>query len=124
MNSTMTFYLARLANEAAMSVAYTSWTERYRKERMESALNSFSNSVMCALDMNGMTEDDLRMLGFVRRDFDEDTWNIPYYLKDAVKSDTLLVDKDGQTVIGLPEKADKVIKYGCLEYGVRAKRKE
>lgn len=118
------FYMARLANEAAMCAAMERWGDRCRLDRLKAAVDSFGNSAGAVIDLNALTEDECRTLRFsgVFRDGDSDVWRIPLFLKGAVTPGTRLYDADGSRVkvcVELPETAF----LGCLGYGVRPAEK-
>jgi len=111
--------LNRIANRAAMTAAYTTWTDDFcRRENRETWLDKgdypFGRKVTIA-DLSAMSESDKWALGIAR--WDEDLWVVPLWMFNYIADGETLVAIDGERIVKGVDKVDLDTRAGSMAYG-------
>lgn len=113
-----------IATEAAMGVAYPSWSDEYAREKVREAWTHLPgqqrkpfSSHFTIEQLRSLSEDELNSLGF-------NLWEaghrlIPLWAWHYIADGEALLCIDGETKVKGKDEIDLDQRYGCVAYGFR-----
>lgn len=123
--SNMTSILRAIATSAAMGAAYPSWDDAFaRKEVRNEWLNTSDTMrrrnpiIFSALDIKGLSPDEMDMLGFGVWSKESGLRLIPLWLFHYISDETKLTSIDGST--SMKPDCDLDVRFGCIAFGIAA----
>lgn len=113
------------ANRISETTTYTNWPDALAREEVMKASKKFLNALKNYIDFENLTEREARELRFQKWSEDEpDLYLIPLYLLPILPIGIELTCLDGENLIYDGKNVDDDIRFGCIAYGIRVKRKK
>lgn len=113
------------ANRISETTIYTNWPDALAREEVMKASKKFLNALKNYIDFENLTEREARELRFQKWSEDEpDLYLIPLYLLPILPIGIELTCLDGENLIYDGKNVDDDIRFGCIAYGIRVKRKK
>jgi hypothetical protein len=128
MNNDLQVIMSRIGNNllnaVTMGLVYESWSNETAYSEIVECYKKIQEQLRDKLDLTELSEDELFKLGFKKWEEEDEQLLIPLWAYNFLEDGTELICIDGTTAIKGKDDIDLDVRFGCIPYGIIAKKSE